>query len=220
MKKLLFLATLLAAAAGVIGAQEKSALETDPSGWTDLLPDANFTGWTRISFTPTDPLKEPSQWKVDLENRAVLCSGKGGHEWLQYEKPMDNFIYHVEWRFNPSSPEDKKYNGGLGARLSKYGEIWFQAQTTPEGGYLFGNNLVDGKLQRFNLRNQMTSNRVKPPGEWNTFEIRAEGDTMTLWVNGGVVNTLKGVALREGYIALEAEYFDITYRNIKVKMLP
>jgi len=38
-----------------------------------------------------------------------------------------------------------------GARLSQFGEIYYQAQTSLGGGYLFGNNFVDGALQRFSL---------------------------------------------------------------------
>jgi len=42
----------------------------------------------------------------------------------------------------------------------------------------------------------MKENRVKPAGEWNHYEISAQGDHMTLSVNGMVVNELLGVGLR------------------------
>jgi hypothetical protein len=74
-------------------------------------------------------------------------------------------------------------------------------------------------MTRFHLRDQMKENRVKPAGEWNRYEIRAEGGTITLQVNGEVVNTLTGVALRKGYIGLEAEGYEIAFRNIRIRPL-
>jgi hypothetical protein len=65
----------------------------------------------------------------------------------------------------------------------------------------------------------MSENRVKPAGEWNHFEIRAEGDRITLSVNGAVVNDLPGVGLRRGYIGLEAEGYEITFRNLRLQEL-
>jgi hypothetical protein len=84
---------------------------------------------------------------------------------------------------------------------------------------LFGTNLVDGAIKSFNLRNQMKENRVKPAGEWNHFIIRVQGDTVTLDVNGMVVSEVHGIALRRGYIGLEAEGFEVAFRNIKLTPL-
>ena len=98
-------------------------------------------------------------------------------------------------------------------------EIWLQAQTTLTGGYLLGDTVLDGGIQRVMMRGQMTENRVKPAGEWNVYEIRSEGDTVSLWVNGAVVNEWKGLVIRKGYIGLEAEGYEITFRNLKLKEL-
>jgi hypothetical protein len=98
--------------------------------------------------------------------------------------------------------------------------LWTQAQTGPTGGYLFGVNLVDGALLRFNLMKEMKENRIKPAGEWNHYEIRVQGDKITLSVNGAVVNEIPGIALRKGHIGLEAEGHEIAFRNIKLTTLP
>jgi hypothetical protein len=135
-----------------------------------------------------------------------------------YEKPFGDFVLEVEWRFTPREGETK-YNSGIGVRLSRYGELWVQAQTGLAGGWLFGVNLVNGEMTRVNLREQMTENRVRPAGEWNRYEIRAEGDTVTLSVNGAVTSVMKGIALRKGYIGLEAEGFEIAFRNLRIRPL-
>jgi hypothetical protein len=103
--------------------------------------------------------------------------------------------------------------------MSQFGELWVQAQTTLPGGYLLGNNFVDGALRRFNLSKEMKENRVKPAGEWNHYEVRVQGPRVTLSVNGMVVSELPNCGLRRGYIALEAEGYEITFRNLKLQTL-
>jgi hypothetical protein len=201
----------LAAAAGVCPSQT-----AEPR---DILPDPSLKGWTRIPIPPVDGLKPAMQWRVDAAQHALICSGDGGHEWLRFDQELGDHILSVDWRFTPRAPEERRYNSGIGIRLSRYGELWVQAQTGLTGGYLFGANFADGTIQSFNLSKQMKENRVKPAGEWNHYEIRVQGDRITLSVNGEVVNLLSGVGLRRGYIGLEAEGFEITFKNLKLQVL-
>ncbi|MGC4050690.1 MAG: DUF1080 domain-containing protein [Paludibaculum sp.] len=185
----------------------------------DLLPAENLQGWTRIPIPAISGVNPKIQWRVDPAAKTLTCTGEGGHEWLRYDKELSDFVLEVDWRFTPKEGETK-YNSGIGIRLSKQGEIWYQAQTGLAGAYLFGQNFIDGGLKSFNLKSQMKENRVKPAGEWNHFVIRGEGDRLTLSVNGEVVNELTGVGLRRGYIGLEAEGYEITFRNMKLQTLP
>jgi hypothetical protein len=186
---------------------------------TDLIPDEQLHGWTRIPIPAIAGVQPKLQWRVDAKEHTLVCTGDGGHEWLRYDRELGDFVLEVDWRFTPKSPEEKRYNSGVGVRLSKSGEIWYQAQTGLPGAYLFGANFADGAIRSFNLMKQMTENRVKPAGEWNHFEIRAEGDRITLSVNGAVVNDLTGVGMRRGYIGLEAEGYEITFRNLRLQEL-
>jgi hypothetical protein len=200
-------------------AQTPSALESDPKGWTDIMPPASLKGWTRVPFLTTDPLNPESQWSVDPASGLLICQGDKGHEFFRYDKELANFIFHAEWRFRPI-PNGKGYNSGVLARCSADGLLWHQAQTTEPGGYLLGDTLVKGVKQRVNLRAQMKENRVKPVGEWNVYEIRAEGPKLSLWVNGAVVNDMDNLEILKGYIGLEAEGYPIEFRNLKLKVLP
>ncbi len=159
------------------------------------------------------------QWRVDAGQRTLICSGEGGHEWLRLNRELGDFILQVDWRFTPRGPEETKYNSGIGVRMTKSGDIWHQAQTGATGGYMFGETITDGAMKRFNLMKEMKENRIKPAGEWNSYVITAQGDRITMAVNGEVVNELTGVGLRRGYIGLEAEGFEITFRNLRVKTL-
>jgi hypothetical protein len=201
-------------------AQTPSALESDSKGWTDIMPGASFKGWTRLPFMVTTPMNPASQWKVDTANKLLVCEGDKGHEWLRYDKELANSIIHVEWRLVPI-PGGKGYNSGVMARNNADGTIWHQAQIgDASGGYLMGQTLVNGVSQRISLREQMKGNQVKPAGEWNTYELRADGPKMTLWVNGAVTTEFANLEVAKGFIGLEAEGYLIQFRNIKLKLLP
>ncbi len=184
----------------------------------DLLPDESLKGWTRIPIPPTDGLKPKLQWHVDAAQKLLICTGDGQHEWLRFDQLLGDYILEVDFRFTPTGA-DVKYNSGIGVRLSPAGELWTQAQTGPTGGYLFGVNMVEGVLQRFNLMKEMKENRIRPAGEWNHYEIRVQGDRIQLCVNGATVSEISGIGLRKGHIGLEAEGHEIAFRNIKLTAL-
>ena len=106
-------------------------------------------------------------------------------------------------------------------RNSADGTVYFQAQAGEAGtGYLFGSFPVDGQPKRFNLQRTMTEDRVKPAGEWNVFEMRAEGPKITVWVNGAVTSEYSDPAIPlKGHAGLEGEGYRIEFRNIKIKVL-
>jgi hypothetical protein len=208
---------LLGAAAG--WSQTPSALESDPTGWKDLMPASSFAGWTRGPFLTTNAMDPVSQWRVDEVNHVLVCEGNRGHEWLRYDKQLTDAIFHVEFRFRKIE-NGKGYNSGVMIRNSADGSIWHQAQAGEQGtGWLFGNTLIDGKAQRVNLRSALKDDRVKPAGEWNTYELRAEGPKITLWVNGAVTSEMASAEVLKGHGGLEAEGYFIEFRNIKLKEL-
>jgi hypothetical protein len=195
-----------------------SALESDPKGWTDVMPPADFKGWKRVPLPVGSKLKEESCWKVDAANKVLLCNGVGVHENLQLEKELGDFIFHVEWRFK--KVEGKKgYNSGVYVRNSADGGIWHQAQVgSLNVGFIFGDSLVDGKKMR--VRHGDTKpQRGKEAGEWNVYEITCKGKEVTLWVNGFQTAKWTDCQVPKGQIGLEAEGFEIEFRNLKVKEL-
>src|SRR5690349_800231 len=67
-----------------------SALQRDPSGWTDLLAQAGpeLKGWTRGPIPPTGRLNPRSQWSLDAATGHLVCEGNRGHEWLRWDKEL------------------------------------------------------------------------------------------------------------------------------------
>ena len=56
----------------------------------------------------------------------------------------------------------------------------------------------------------------KPFGEWNALEIEVRGDTLVTTLNGVVRNRVRGLAVRQGAIALQSEGGAVEFRNLKV----
>ncbi|MCC6487804.1 MAG: DUF1080 domain-containing protein, partial [Candidatus Hydrogenedentes bacterium] len=183
---LLFL-SVLAVSSLYAAEPSKSALETDPEGWVDVMPPADLKGWSRVAVPPSDPLGK-DQWHLDETGKMLVCEGDGGHDMLLCDREFGDAIYHFEFRY--TKVEGKTgYNSGVYVRNNKDGSIWHQAQFgDANGGYLFGETLAaDGSKKFFTTKDEVKENgRVKPVGEWNTLEITARGSVLTLWVNGAV----------------------------------
>ena len=199
MKTFASLTLLLLLSPLAVSPQEVSALERNPSGWTDLLADRWLKGWRRVSIPPTAKLSDVSPWVFDTAARTLVCNGdKSGHEWFRFDREAGNFIFHVEWRYTRLDGEPR-YNSGFYVRNDAEGVIWHQAQIgSASGGYMFGNTTTNGVAARFNLRDQVKEQRVRPAGEWNTAELRAEGKRLTLLVNGGVMSEFDACEVRRG----------------------
>src|SRR5579872_919054 len=186
--------------------------------WQDLMPDPSLAGWTRITIPPGGEVTPGEHWKVDTSTHTLLCYGDQKHEWLRYDRELADFELHVEWRFTPKEG-NPHYNSGVFARTNADGSLWHQAQAGLAGGYWFGETMVDGLKKRLDFRHQMTENRVKPAGEWNTYDIQAVGPKLTLSVNGDVVSTWDDPSMLKGYIGLESEGYQIEFRNLKLKVV-
>jgi len=121
----------------------------------------------------------------------------------------------VEWRFTPVEGADK-YNSGVLVRTLPDLSAWHQAQVGLKGGFLFGVTPVQGTSKR--VTQEPAASRIRPAGEWNTFEVVARGRTLTLWVNGAVTSEI-AVEVPRGHFGLEAEGWRIEFRDMKVKEL-
>jgi hypothetical protein len=194
--------------------ESPSLLETDPAGWTSVQPGPDLAGWTRQPW-PASAALGSQQWSVDAATGHLVCDGKGGHEWLRLEGERGDAAFHVEWRFAAVEGADK-YNSGVLARTSADLSAWHQAQVGLKGGFLFGVTPVDGVAKR--ITQEPAAMRIRPAGEWNTYELVARGRTLSLWVNGAITSEI-ALDVPRGHLGLEAEGWRIEFRNLKVKAL-
>lgn len=64
-----------------------------------------------------------------------------------------------------------------------------------------------------------TSGKINPPGEWNTYEITCRRKVLSIWANGSVTSVCDSCPVPSGRLGLEAEYFRVEFRNIRLKEL-
>lgn len=201
------------------GAESPSRLESEPQGWTDILPPADLKGWHRVAVPPTGQLGR-EQWHMDADKKLLICDGDGGHDMLLLDKELGDAVFHVEFCYTKVA-DKKGYNSGAYVRNSQNGATWHQAQFGDgKDGFLFGQTpAAEGQKKSFNLSKQVTDMRVKPAGEWNTLEITAQGKKLTLWVNGAVTCQFEDCGQEKGCVGVEGEGYRIEFRNLKVKEL-
>jgi len=71
--------------------------------------------------------------------------------------------------------------------------------------------ITEGKKRRIA---NLTDNSEKPLGEWNHMKIRCEQHTITVWVNGVLVNHGFDCTATEGQIALQAEGAQVAFKGL------
>jgi hypothetical protein len=70
--------------------------------------------------------------------------------------------------------------------------------------------VTEGKERR--VKN-LTDNSEKPLGQWNTMKVKCQGNKITVWVNGDLVN--EGIATAsKGQIALQAEGSEVEFKEV------
>ena len=66
----------------------------------------------------------------------------------------------------------------------------------------------------------LTDNSEKPLGEWNRLIVEARGRSITVWLNGDLVNDGFDATVDEGRIALQAEGAEVEFRKVDIGPLP
>ena len=158
----------------------------------------------------------------------VLKAGPLGY--LRTERDFTDFALELEWR---RPPDKKPGRGGVLIRMTGPDKIWpksLEAQLNAGaagdfwglGGYRLtgpSERLQQVKNEQLGLLTNLrkTEDAETATGQWNRYEIRAHGQTVTLKINGRVVNEASGCDVVAGKICLTAEGDEIHFRNVRVK---
>ena len=98
-------------------------------------------------------------------------------------------------------------------------EIQIDATDVPEKttGSVYGFQSADLKKR---------DQALNPPGEWNTYEIRVEGERLRVYLNGVKINDFTNTdparSLRDGHVGIQNHGADdqVSFRDIRMKELP
>lgn len=216
---LLAILTMSSSAAGIAAAAEPSPTKLfngkDLSGWEYFLVD-NKAGMEDV-------------WSV--RDGILVCKGSP-HGYLATKKKYKNFKLVVEWRWpgNPGNsgvlmritgeptmlPNCVEAQLASGSAGDMYGFQGFKIDGGPDrkldldipnhnlGGHLRGLTKIAGNEHK--------------SGEWNKYEITAEGEKITVVVNGKQLNEAN-CEVRAGQIGLQSEGGEIHFRTVELTPL-
>ncbi len=195
---------------------------------TEQSEAGEFPGWR--SFHDAPDTKTADVWTL-RDDGVLHCKGKP-LGYLYTAKDYTNFVLKLEWRW----PEGTKPgNGGVLLRTTGPNRIWpksLEAQINTGGaGDFWGLDgyRLEGPAERTKTLEHPQFGKLinvakladveRPAGQWNRYEIRAEGGTVELTINGRKVNRATGCDVVAGKIALTAEGDPIEFRNVQLQPL-
>lgn len=201
-----------------------SALAADPtvpSGKSSLFNGKDTNGW--VSHLK-DGAPAENTWSV--KDGLLVCTGSPAG-FLRTEKSYSQYRFTVEWRFT------KPGNTGVVAHMTLPDAIWpksiecqgmhkqqgdfylWSGATAKEGTAMTGKN---GEIRGYKIA-RAGQDAEKPAGEWNTFSVVCDKDTVTIFVNGQEVNKATGTNLSSGFIGLQSEGGAFEVRSATIEPL-
>ncbi|WP_052852857.1 ThuA domain-containing protein [Streptomyces avicenniae] len=196
---------------GIRWAAEVTEADCRPeTGYTSIFNGSNTAGWSQAG---------PGSFS--LSNGTLTSQGGMGLLWYQAREYTD-YSLKLDWRldgddnsgvfvgFPPSGDPFSAVNNGY--------EIQIDATDSPDRttGAIYG-------FQSANLA--VRDAALNPPGEWNTYEIRVEGERLRVYLNGRLINDFTNTdparSLQQGHIGLQNHGAGDTasFRNVRVQNL-
>jgi hypothetical protein len=223
-------AAMLAAATFWLAAGSIPAQSIPVPQLVDLFNGKDLSGWVNVNT-------DPDTWSV--RDGLLICKGQPIGV-MRSEKQYENFILHIEWRhmqdggnsgvfvWSGARPgERNRLPDGVEVQMldSNWLKLRREEGGSPSPGYISGELFGVGGVAVVpdyprGERSSSIEMRVKPRGEWNTYQVVAVGGVIKLAINGKFVNGISGSTQRKGYLCLESEGSEIHFRNIKIMELP
>jgi len=194
----------------------------------DLLSNADGTpGLDRWLAYHDKPIENVSDvWQI--QDGILTCKGLP-RGYLYTKEKYTDFVLKLQWRW---PPDGKPGNGGVLFRTTGPHKVWpkcleVQINNGAEGDFVgIDGYRFNGPKARFRVIDHpkfgqirfltKTQSAAKPLGQWNEFEIIAEGGTVTQRLNGKQVNQATDCDVVAGPVLLTAENDPIQFRNIEL----
>jgi hypothetical protein len=192
----------------------------DLSGWQLFLGSTATVPATAPASQPA--ADAPKVWSI---TDGILKFDTKSAGYLVTDKSYANYKLHVEWRW----PKDAVARSNSGVLIHIHGvpAIWpacYEAQLqTGNAGQITGMGLdiPDAPMQNKRKRaDRLPGVTEKPFGEWNTYDIVAQDDTLTLTINGAPANKAIKLPAKAGAIGLQLEGFPIEFQNVWIEPIP
>ena len=195
----------------------RRALDLGSRQEVQLFNGRDLSGWE--FFLDEDGARMEDVWSV--EDGILACTGDP-RGYLYTEEAYESFRLVVEWRW-PGEPG----NSGVLLRVTPEAVmlpncVEAQLRSGSAGDmYGFQGFRIGGDPERLSEISigwslSKIQGNENPPGEWNRYEITADGDRITLYLNGTRVNEATGCEVRPGRIGLQSEGGVIHFRTVSL----
>lgn len=176
---------------------------------TALFNGENLDGWTAHGT---------ERWYV--ENGEIICESgpDGAYGYLSTDEDYDDFELTLEFL------QEADGNSGVFIRSSVEGTrvSGWQVEVAPPGHDTGG--IYESYGRGWLIKPDPEKDKYLKMGEWNTLKIRAEGATVTSWLNGEEMVTLTDEKIGEGEGGIALQIHDgggirVRWRNIELRPL-
>ena len=188
------------------------AMEDAPGAVVQLFNGENLDGWEIVN---------DGQFLVE---DGVLKINRGTG-WLRSSDTFGDFLLTMEFRFleedansgifvrtGPTSHDDERGYPDNGYQI--------QCRDIITGDTPLGNMIDYGAPpfeHEFNL--EALQEAYIPTGEWQTYEITAQGETLEVKLNGTVITTATSIKNLTGHVGIQGELGLLEFRRIDVEEL-
>ncbi len=177
----------------------------------DLFNGENLDGWA---------IENEGQFSV-RDGLLILDKGTG---WLRSEETYRDFCLKMDFRFL-----EKEANSGIFVRTmatSKEEGGWpdngyqIQCMDIVTGDTPLGNMIPYGAPpfdHEFDI--EALQEAYNPTGEWQTYEITAEGENLSVRLNGTLITTATSIKNLTGHVGIQGELGLLEFRRIDLEEL-
>jgi len=172
-----------------------------------LVSAAERTGYPRSLFDG----KTRDGWVLENDCEVDVVDGclrlKSGNGWLRSDHQYRDFELHVEWK----ALQARQYDAGIYLRAARDGKPFPKPATQV--------NLLEGKEGNIASLPGASSQGLVKAGDWNSFDIRAVGDAVSLAINGQSAYSVAGLTPANGYLGFQIEVpqgGQFLLRNIRI----
>ena len=167
------------------------------AGWTTLLDGSSLDGWNQIG---------DANWSI-VDGAAQADSGAG---FLVTPESYGDFELVLQYAV------EEPANSGIFIRCAD------PASVNDRNSYEV--NIFDTRPDQTYRTGGIVhiaapASQVDSPGRWNTYEIRAEGPRLRVWLNGEQMVDVEDEQFASGPIALQYGFGVVKFRNVMIRGL-
>jgi hypothetical protein len=177
--------------------------------WVPLFNGKDLTGWKNNGT---------EKWYVDKGELVCESGPDKEYGYLSTDKNYKNFELSLEFK------QEANGNSGVFFRSSIEGVkiSGWQAEVAPPGDHTGG--IYESYGRGWLILPKPEDEKVLKYGEWNLYKITVNGDSVTTWLNGHQMITIKDEKIGQGtgFIALQIHAgggIKVRWKNLMIKEL-